>query len=182
MYSTSLLTWIMYSRAVCAIKISNAKRRAPFEFTYSWRRCFPPFITHCGTFCSSLQADSLWGKRTAEITTNQEHYFPLLSAWPCALLSPVPLHPIPASVLFSVLSLSLETSASSGCSQCFSWSEVLIVTACAPHETSLVSFPLGQQYPLKASKSQIRKRGKKGSVLCLEKLKKWSTEGIVYLV
>lgn len=40
-----------------------------------------------------------------------------------------------------------------------------------PAKTSLVSFPLGQQYPAKASKSKIRKRGKHNSVLCLENLR-----------
>lgn len=54
-----------------------------------------------------------------------------------------------------------------------------ILLSSAPQETSLVSFPLGQQYPLQASESKIRKRGKEGSVLCLENLKKWSIEGIV---
>lgn len=48
-----------------------------------------------------------------------------------------------------------------------------------PTKTSLVSFPLGQQYPVKASKSKIRKRGNQSSLLCLENLKKWSMEGIV---
>lgn len=35
MYSTGLLKWIIYSRAVYATKISNAKESVPFEFTYS---------------------------------------------------------------------------------------------------------------------------------------------------
>lgn len=58
MYSTGLLKWIIYSRAVYATKISNAKERVPFEFTYSWRRYFPPFITHRGTFCSPPQGEA----------------------------------------------------------------------------------------------------------------------------
>lgn len=57
-YSTGLLKWIVYSRAVYATRISNAQERAPFEFTYSWRRYFPPFITHRCMFCSSLQEDA----------------------------------------------------------------------------------------------------------------------------
>lgn len=50
-----------------------------------------------------------------------------------------------------------------------------------PTKSSLVSFPLGQQYSVEASKSKIRKRDKEGSVLCLENLKKWSIEGRVDL-
>lgn len=90
----------------------------------------------------------------------QEHHFPLLAAWPRALLSPVPWLPyrhipVPASVLFSFLSLSLETSATSGCSQCLSWGEADTSgpngDCLRPQKTSFVSSPRGQWYPVKAS-------------------------------
>lgn len=48
-----------------------------------------------------------------------------------------------------------------------------------PTKTSLMSFPQGQQYPVKVSKSKIAQMGKQSSLLCLENLQKWSIEGIV---
>lgn len=122
----------MYSRAVYAIKISNAKRGAPFEFTYSWGDAFllsSLTVAHSVPLCRQTAKEEKEQQKSPQIRSIT---FP--SAWPCALLSPVPLLPIPASVWFSFLSLSLETSPTLGCSQCFSCSEVLIGNACAPQK------------------------------------------------
>lgn len=196
MYSTGLLKWIVYSRAVYATKISNAKGRAPFEFTYSWRRCFPPFITHRGTFCSSLQEEAGRQLKSKKNRRNQNKscrsitfHFLLLGHTLSSLLCHYFQHrrfPVPASVLFSFLSLSSETSAASGCSPCLSWSEADTSgpdgDCLRPTKTSFVSSPLGQWYPVKASISKIRRRGKHGSVGCLESLRKWSIERMIDLL